>query len=279
MKAAGSAYPDMKAKSEAMSAAKPVSAPKEDLPSGFRHRKRHTEPAPTAPSSNADTWTCPNCGKVMPKYISTCGCGTPQPFGFDDDNSSVSGSFGMPAVGKDSSADEDNRIMDDSEFTNAAPSLQSYSPQTDGIHSSNSSDEPASMPVFGFDDAPPPAPMRFDDAPPPAPMRFDDAPPPAPMRFDDAPPPAPMRFDDAPPPAPMRFSDAPPAAPVQKNDKKHLFGKKAKEAEVMRKAEAAAQNRPDVPGAGSTWTCPNCGKVMPKYVGTCGCGEPQPFEF
>ena len=35
---------------------------------------------------------------------------------------------------------------------------------------------------------------------------------------------------------------------VQKNDKKHLFGKKAKEAEVMRKAEAAAQNRPDVPG-------------------------------
>ncbi len=218
----------------------------------------------------------------------------------------------MPAVGKDNSSDEDNRIIDDSEFNSAAPSLQSYNPQGDNNTDDQDSAEdakmpfgsnPSGMPAFGFDDdpapapmrfddAPPPAPMRFDDAPPPAPMRFDDAPPPAPMRFDDAPPPAPMRFDDAPPPAPMRFDDAPPPAPMKFNsntppapsaapkaEKKHLFGKKAKKAEVMRQAEAAVQNRKDVPGAGSTWTCPACGKVMPKYVGTCGCGESQPFDF
>ena len=205
--------------------------------------------------------------------------------------------------------------MDDTEFNDAAPTLQSYNPQavpseqqnapatmpfnapSGSLPPFNFDDTPESAPVpapapMRFDDAPPPAPMRFDDAPPPAPMRFDDAPPPAPMRFDDAPPPAPMRFDDAPPPAPMRFDDAPPAAPMRFNDtaapapspaakaeKKHLFGKKAKEAEVMRQAEAAVHNRKDVPGNGSTWTCPNCGKVMPKYVGTCGCGESQPFEL
>jgi len=27
------------------------------------------------------------------------------------------------------------------------------------------------------------------------------------------------------------------------------------------------------------WTCPNCGKINAKYVGTCGCGEIQPFDF
>ena len=46
----------------------------------------------------------------------------------------------------------------------------------------------------------------------------------------------------------------------------------------LRKAQEAVDSRKDVPNDG-TWTCPNCGKVMPKYVGTCGCGEPQPFEF
>ena len=109
-------------------------------------------------------------------------------------------------------------------------------------------------------------------------MRFDDAPPPAPMRFDDAPPPAPMRFEDAPPPAPMKFEEEkkPEPAPAPK---KHLFGKKAKEAEAIRQAEAVVNSRKDVPDIGATWTCPNCGKVMPKYVGTCGCGEPQPFDF
>ena len=99
--------------------------------------------------------------------------------------------------------------------------------------------------------------------------------------FDDAPPPAPMRFDDAPPPAPMRFDSTPNQVQTSapKTEKKHLFGKKAKEEEAIRKAEAVVNSRRDIPDNGSTWTCPKCGKIMPKYVGTCGCGEPQPFEF
>ena len=65
----------------------------------------------------------------------------------------------------------------------------------------------------------------------------------------------------------------------RKEEKKpKVFGKKAKEAEAFRKAQEAVNNRKDVPNDG-TWTCPSCGKVMPKYVGTCGCGESQPFEF
>ena len=46
------------------------------------------------------------------------------------------------------------------------------------------------------------------------------------------------------------------------------FGKKKLDVEVT-----PLEQRSD------TWTCPNCGKIMPKYVGTCGCGEPQPFDF
>ena len=45
------------------------------------------------------------------------------------------------------------------------------------------------------------------------------------------------------------------------------FGKKKLDVEVT-----PLEQRSD------TWTCPNCGKIMPKYVGTCGCGEVQPFD-
>ena len=113
----------------------------------------------------------------------------------------------------------------------------------------------------------------------------------------------PFDFSNDIPAAPMRFSDfgggnndpkpyKPPEykrPPVDdfasvnpskktKDDKKRAFGKKAKEEEAFRKAQEAVQNRKDVPNSG-TWTCPNCGKVMPDYVGTCGCGETKPFEF
>ena len=39
------------------------------------------------------------------------------------------------------------------------------------------------------------------------------------------------------------------------------------------------KKRGDTSATSDTWTCPHCGKIMPKYVGTCGCGEPQPFSF
>ena len=125
------------------------------------------------------------------------------------------------------------------------------------------------------------------------------------MRFDDLPPAAPMRFSDT-QPAFLGINNTPPAAPAApkqpekpvipeyqrtpvedfstaksrgvKEKKPKFMSKKAKEAEVFRKAQEAVNNRKDVPNNG-TWTCPNCGKVMPQYVGTCGCGEPKPFEF
>ena len=269
----------------------------------------------------SDTWTCPVCGKIMPNYVGTCGCGEPKPFAFDDVPAMQSAPAPKPAptpaptrnrMPKIQAVEEEEVApIDTSEFTQAGPSIDSYSPQTakpedklpdpklnyiknDNDPRRNSpkpfgktntsdavsmSDAPVSM---NFDNVPPPAPMRFsdttdfnfDDAPPPAPMRFSDTPN---FNFDDAPPPAPMRFNDAPPASPMKYEDTSKTAP--KAEKKHLFNtKKSKEADAMRRAEEVVHNRKDVPNDG-TWTCPNCGKVMPKYVGTCGCGESQPFEF
>ena len=39
------------------------------------------------------------------------------------------------------------------------------------------------------------------------------------------------------------------------------------------------KKRGDTRSRSDTWTCPNCGRIVPHYVGTCGCGEPKPFEF
>ncbi len=269
-------------------AAEPAKAPaaKADtkdsgLPSFF---KKKVEIDATPLNQRSDTWTCPSCGKIMPNYVGTCGCGEPKPFSFDDVPPALQPE---PTVGQVRNAVSAHNT--ESRPTRRRVVQEEPAPQNTADTGFSSSNDDANG-GFDFDNAPPPAPMRFDDAPPPAPMRFDDAPPPAPMRFeeeeddsfnfnfDDAPPPAPMRFDDAPPAAPMRFEDNAPAAAAPKApEKKHLFGKKAKEEEAMRRAEEAVNNRRDIPNSGSTWTCPNCGKVMPKYVGTCGCGEPQPF--
>jgi len=283
--------------------------------------KKKLDAQVTPLEQRSDTWTCPVCGKVMPNYVGTCGCGEPKPFAFDDVPAMQSAPAPKPAptpaptrnrMPKIQAVEEEEVApIDTSEFTQAGPSIDSYSPQTakpedklpdpklnyiknDNDPRRNSpkpfgktntsdavsmSDAPVSM---NFDNVPPPAPMRFsdttdfnfDDAPPPAPMRFSDTPN---FNFDDAPPPAPMRFNDAPPASPMKYEDTSKTAP--KAEKKHLFNtKKSKEADAMRRAEEVVHNRKDVPNDG-TWTCPNCGKVMPKYVGTCGCGESQPFEF
>ena len=120
-----------------------------------------------APIEGGDTWTCPNCGKVMPKYVGTCGCGEPQPFNFD-----------------------------------TPPALQ------------------------------------------PTPV------------------------------APVATVEEP------KPEKKSIFAAKPKvEKHTDVPVSDGTINTAAPIEGGDTWTCPNCGKVMPKYVGTCGCGEPQPFNF
>ena len=186
---------------------------------------------------------------------------------------------------------------DMSQFNDVQPSLQSYNPQVpvntpesqqdfsfiknDSTPKTQSNESNAAVP----NDFEPLEPLIFDNAPPPAPMRFDDAPP-ASFQFSGSnlPPAEPMKFDNTPPAQPMRGNNNPPAQtapsaePKKKTEKKHKFGKKAKEEQAFLQAQEAVNNRKDVPNDG-TWTCPNCGKVMPKYVGTCGCGESQPFEF
>ena len=337
-----SAPAPMKAPAAPMKAPAAPSAPKaaervetvKESKSFFGKKKLEVEVTPL--ENDPDTWTCPNCGKVMPNYVGTCGCGEPKPFEFEPPIPSDSSSQKMPDIAP--SAETKNKLSPEqmAEFNNVAPSIQGYNPllkndtvptsqaekfgyiQNDRITNSDpnyqapdlsfinnqdnafnneatnniSDDHDYNAPLdpFDFSNAPPAAPMRFSDisdnsasfnsAPSPSPMRFDDTPP-APMRFDDLPPAAPMRFNDAPqsaPSAPAEKQTASSSAKNNKEDKKRLFGKKAKEADALRKAEEVVNNRKDVPNDG-TWTCPNCGKVMPKYVGTCGCGEPQPFEF
>lgn len=49
------------------------------------HKVRYTKSASKpeiTPSEN--TWTCPNCGKVLYKNMTTCSCGEPRPFDFED---------------------------------------------------------------------------------------------------------------------------------------------------------------------------------------------------
>ena len=263
----------------------------------FGNKKTNTKITPV--DQDANTWTCPNCGKVMPNYVGTCGCGETKPFDFNISDPTENSSLPQINMPKENAMSQEMKEA----FENAQPSIRGYNPQINKAPQSNpdlnyikndngfTQSAPSDAPDISF--------MQKQDeitknnntqntlnanqnyASPLEPIDFgDDNIPAAPMRFDDVPPAAPMRFDDVPPAAPMRFNSnsAPaPAAPA-KPEKKRLFGKKAKEEAVFQQAQAAVNSRKDVPNNG-TWTCPNCGKVMPKYVGTCGCGEQQPFDF
>ncbi len=288
---------------------------KEEKPSFFGKKKPEIEVTPV--DQRSDSWTCPNCGKVMPNYVGTCGCGEPKPFVFDEVPPAMQPAptaqpkpvapapkaepAPLPNIAPEEKSAQKMTYEDVQKFNDVEPSLQSYNPQikqpaapvdnapnlgfiqNDEEPSTNSNDYDG----FHFDDIPPAAPMRFNDASPMS-DRFNQN-----NNIDVKP----MRFDDIPPAAPMKFSDqsqesvAPPAPAKPEKKKsiftteisvgkrnKHLFGKKAKEEEVFRQAQEKVNSRKDVPNSG-TWTCPNCGKVMPAYVGTCGCGESKPFEF
>ena len=177
--------------------------------------------------------------------------------------------------------------------TDTEPSNDALNNSADFGTETETEDNPEDdVPFFNFDNVPPPAPMRYTDEPPaslhlnidsPKPMNYKDikaadytSPSKAPAQK-SAPKPEP-KVESTPATKPFSHLGKTENPPQPKPEKKHLFGKKAKDADALQKAEAAVNARKDVPNDG-TWTCPNCGKVMPKYVGTCGCGEQQPFDF
>ena len=265
----------------------------------FGNKKNNANIKPIDQDPN--TWTCPNCGKVMPNYVGTCGCGETKPFDFnisDPNENSPLPQITMPKENKAMSQEMQEA------FENAQPSIRGYNPQVNkapesaagldyikndnGFTQANNSDisflqqqdestknsNTKNTLNSNQNYASPLEPIDFgDDNIPAAPMRFDDAPPAAPMRFNDAPSAAPMRFNSNAASAPQKMPVNAQVNPVSTEHSKikettNIFGKKKIEVDVT-----PLEQRSD------TWTCPNCGKVMPKYVGTCGCGEPQPFEF
>ena len=293
----------------------------------FGKKKLDVEVTPL--DQRSDTWTCPNCGKIMPNYVGTCGCGEPKPFEFEPPmpSGSTTDTTTMPDILPAEKPKSKLSPEQMATFENVQPSIQGYNPQvqedipttqgnaysyiqndtvstaTDPTYQApdlsfirqqdNTFNNAATAQAAQQDFTAPLDPFQFsgneDSAP--APMQFDNLPPAAPMRFNDAPPAflgidpskAPKASAPAPQPEKPKIPDyqRPPVddfASTSKKKEKRPRTKKAKEADAFRKAQEAVNNRRDVPNDG-TWTCPNCGKVMPKYVGTCGCGESQPFEF
>ena len=308
---ADSADTSVSARSENKPSAKPGPRRENIKESKSFFSKKKPETSSPVPSSGSNTWTCPNCGKIMPNYVGTCGCGEPKPFEFESSEPADSSEVIFP----NAATGRQNKVSPEmaAEFENVQPSIQGYNPQVnvpdDSTHSNmdfikndnipkNETYENYSTFDMSFNQPKSQdssfAPLDFENAPPPAPMRFSDEPP-ASMGFGNRAPTS-MKFSDAPgayqdnsinsannAAQPMRFSSSPapspqPAPKHVKEERKRRFGKKAKEDEAFRQAQEIVNNRKDVPNDG-TWTCPNCGKVMPKYVGTCGCGESQPFEF
>ncbi len=308
---ADSADTSVSARSENKPSAKPGPRRENIKESKSFFSKKKPETSSPVPSSGSNTWTCPNCGKIMPNYVGTCGCGEPKPFEFESSEPADSSEVIFP----NAATGRQNKVSPEmaAEFENVQPSIQGYNPQVnvpdDSTHSNmdfikndnipkNETYESYSTFDMSFNQPKSQdssfAPLDFENAPPPAPMRFSDEPPasmgfgnraPTSMKFSDAPgayqdnsinsannAAQPMRFNSSPAPSPQ------PAPKHVKEERKRRFGKKAKEDEAFRQAQEIVNNRKDVPNDG-TWTCPNCGKVMPKYVGTCGCGESQPFEF
>ena len=295
----------------------------------FGKKKLDVEVTPL--DQRSDTWTCPNCGKIMPNYVGTCGCGEPKPFEFEPPMPSDAPADTSPMPDIMPAEKPKSKLTPEqmATFENVHPSIQGYNPQVktdipatqgntysyiqndtvstttdpnyqapdlsfihqqdnafnnDATNQAAQQDFTAPLDPFEFGNNDAPAPMRFDDLPPAAPMRFNDEPPAFlgidSSRTQKAPANTPAKAPEPEKPKVAEYQRPPvdDFASTNKKKEKRPRTKKAQEAEAFRKAQEAVNNRRDVPNNG-TWTCPNCGKVMPKYVGTCGCGEPQPFEF
>ena len=222
----------------------------------------------------SDTWTCPNCGKIMPNYVGTCGCGEPKPFEFEPPMPSDAPAAPAPKAAPTRTA--------------ATPKATPANAQVNPVSTEHSKITEKTN-AFGK--------KKLDVQVTPLDQRSDTwtcpncgkimpnyvgtcgCGEPKPFEFE---PPMPSDAPAAPAPkaAPTRTAATPKATPANAQvnpvstehskitEKTNAFGKKKLDVQVT-----PLDQRSD------TWTCPNCGKIMPNYVGTCGCGEPKPFEF
>ena len=165
------------------------------------------------------------------------------------------------------------------------------------------SQEAAEAPLWFDTNVPEEAPMSFNSSQPAqaepaeAPLWFEtdsSVPDEAPMSFKDTP-------AEKPAPAPKRKWSSEPAASAPKREWSGAAQKAApapkatpnnaqvnpvstEHSKVVEKTNAFGKKKIDVEVTpldqrSDTWTCPSCGKIMPNYVGTCGCGEVKPFDF
>ena len=215
----------------------------------------------------SDTWTCPNCGKIMPNYVGTCGCGEIKPFDFGDDD--------VPAAPMKFDREPAPQPKPQPK-PQPAPQKMPVNAQVNPVSTEHSKIKETTN-VFGK--------KKIDVDVTPLEQRSDTWTCPncgkimpnyvgtcgcgeiKPFDFgDDDVPAAPAPKAEA--PAPKR---TPISRPTQRNtvkESKSFFGNKKTNTKITPVDQDA-----------NTWTCPNCGKVMPNYVGTCGCGETKPFDF
>ena len=247
----------------------------------FGKKKIDVEVTPL--EQRADVWTCPNCGKVMPNYVGTCGCGEVKPFDFGDDTPAAPMTY-QPAPQQPAPQRMSTRT----------PAKTPQNAQVNPVSTEHSKIKETTN-AFGkkkIDVEVTPLEQRADVWTCPncgkvmpnyvgtcgcgevKPFDFGDDTPAAPMTYQPAPQqPAPQRTATRTTRTPAKTPQNAQVNPVSTEHSKikettNAFGKKKIDVEVT-----PLEQRADV------WTCPNCGKVMPNYVGTCGCGEIKPFDF
>ena len=263
--------------------------------SAFGKKKIDVEVTPL--DQRSDTWICPNCGKIMPKYVGTCGCGEVQPFDFDEPTAPVAPMTYDRTPSQPSAPARQPAQRTSSRTSNRAAATPDHA-QVNPVSTEYSKVKETTS-AFGkkkLDVEVTPLEQRSDTWTCPncgkimpkyvgtcgcgevQPFDFDEpAAPAAPMTYDRTPAqPARQPAQRTSARTSNRAAATPDHAQVNPVSTEYskvkettsAFGKKKLDVEVT-----PLEQRSD------TWTCPNCGKIMPKYVGTCGCGEPQPFDF
>ena len=127
--------------------------------------------------------------------------------------------------------------------------------------------------------------MSFNNTPVSTPVAPPPAAPARPRTSARTAPAAPMTYQPAPQqPAPQRTATRTARTPAKTPQNAQVNPVSTEHSKIKETTNAFGKKKIDVEVTpleqrADVWTCPNCGKVMPNYVGTCGCGEIKPFDF